>query len=657
MDFARGGGFARALLALAWCLAAAAGFAQNYELRAEMEPPEASPGMTVVYALTVTFDGTAPPAPQLPKFDPSWGLSEPKFAGTQTSAQITSDPGGQRVSQSVSYRYSFMASREGTFVIPPSGFAVSGKQFRSNPVTLRVTKTQQVASLPAELQGRVVPPQVPGNPQLQNALAGKVFVLPVVETPTPYAGQQVLLTYYLCLDQQGLVAAGLQAGSLFAESPKVPELSQFLKEVVYQLPKQMSFREQTIGGKRFAVAALYQVAITPTKTGKLVAEPFSVDLFMPQRGGTQRRDPFDSFFDDPFFGSPLMGSNRVQIRAMSPAVDFDVKPLPADGKPAGFSGAVGDFSIAATLDKTTAIANEDLVKLQVKVEGRGDAASLPNPAVPKIDGIRVLEDPKTGVTRRTENDQIVSAKTFDYILRATRPGHIEIPPMELTTFNPRTGQYGVIRTKPLALEAGASTRNSEALVAADTAVSSGGEEAGPAPGTKALSDDIRYIRDGAMTVAAPGTLTGDSGLFWVLVCAPPVAWAAAWAAGRRRRSIASNRAAFRAAGAGAAARRRLRRAAKARASSDASAFFGELATALRGYFGDKFRLDPAQLTMEQIESEIERRGAGRDAVTSARELLDGCDAARYAPTAPSAEEVDSAYTRAAALIDELEKLK
>jgi hypothetical protein len=643
-----------AIAAIALLLPAATGFAQAYGLQARVEPAQARIGDTIVYVVSVQYDRQVPPQPLPPKFDPAWGFTDPRFVGTTAMTQMNNN----QVIHQVEYRFTFQATKEGTFAIPPTGFEAGGNQYRSNPVTLTVSKVDMSAVVPAELEGRVVPPQVPGGAKLQDALNGVVFVLPTYDSLNVYAGQQTLLSYHLCIDQAGLRKAGLGGESLEADQVSVPDLQQFLKDEVYPIPKKLDFKEREIGSKRYAIAPLYQVAVTPTKTGRLAIDPFQISLWFPARGARNIRDPFLGAdpFNDPFFDMSPFG-RRVQVVAQSPRLELNVRPLPTDGKPQDFSGAVGEFTISASLDKPKATAREDVVLLQVKIEGNGDAASLSKPALPNVAGLSLLEEPKTTTDRRKENDQLISSKTFDYALRPMAPGQIQIPPITYTVFNPQSAQYNVIQTQPLSLEV-APSANPTALVAPGTG---GLQQAGgtdtPREERRTEHDDLNYIHVGALQAVQPGVLTGQGPLFVAMLAAPPLLLLVAYGIGRRRLAYRTNRGYYREVLAGNVARKHLKQAAKLLKKEDALGYFAELARAVRGYFGDKFHIDPSGLTIEQIEAEMMAREISDADMGTTRRLLEQADLVRYAPVKPDAAEMHRAYDEAAELIGRMERVR
>lgn len=651
-------------------LAARDASAQAYKVEATLEPQQAVVGDTVIYVLSITHGGQqAPPRPSPPQFDPSWGftLVPGNFSGTR----ITLDGRGMAI-QTIEHRYPFTVSKEGQFEIPPVQFEVNGQIYKGNPVTLTVTKAPVAAQVPAELQGKVADPVVPGDPQMTRQLAGGIFVLPVLDTESLYEGQQIRLSYHLVIDRDTLRRAGLME-DFRVMGRETPELKQFLKETLYDLQRSLPFEERVIGGKKYVVAPLFEAAITPVKTGELLIEPYKIQLSMrsrQRRSGSRQGGVFDDpFFNDPFLNDPIFSmspfGNSLQVIAQSAPVTVNVRPVPTQGRPADFAGAVGNFTISARLDKRAAVADEDIVEMTVEIEGQGDAASISAPRFPAVDGLVQLEQPQASTRLRKEGGRPVSTKSFTYKLRPTKAGTLRIPPLTLPTFNPETGEYEVLKTEPQEVQAVASTRRTPVTEASATASAPPAlaasnppqDEPAPAEAPQEFAEDLRYIHTGEMTVVRPGVLTGEGALFYLLLATPPALLLAGWLAGRRQAHMETHRALYRAGRAGAAARRHLRRAAALLRQDDPTPFYEELARALRGFFGDRFQLEPSGLTIEQIEEELRERGASEQALARTRSLLDEADQARYAPVRPTRTVQQRAYDEATQLLNDLEKLR
>ena len=101
---------------------------------------------------------------------------------------------------------------------------------------------------------------------------------------------------------------------------------------------------------------LRKTVLYPQKSGKLEIEPLSLDISV--EVPTNRRD---------IFGGRLM--TQVQKRVSAGSKSIQVKALPEEGKPADFSGAVGDFNFKLSTSKTHLNATESL---QARVEVTGN---------------------------------------------------------------------------------------------------------------------------------------------------------------------------------------------------------------------------------------------------------------------------------------------
>jgi hypothetical protein len=627
-----------------------AAVARDFTLRASVSPGTAQPGETVVYSVTVSSSGEQPPEVPPPIPDPASGLGEPKFVGTQTQTSIVNGI----VSHSVEYRYSFTPKKEGQFTIPPTGFTVGGQRYESNPVSLTVRKPDLSGVVPRELEGKVVPPRVEGSAELSRALTGVLFILPTISETRIYQGQQVRLAFHLCIDAAGLKRAGLDLRSLQVANYSIPKLPQFLKDEVFPVPQRLTTQERNIGGKVFTVAPLYEVVITPTKTGRLTVEPFVMEMLIPVPG---RRDPF---FDDPFFRdfggmSVFSRLNSARALVMSPQIDVEVTPLPAEGKPADFSGGVGEFKVSVKADRTSARAEDDIVKLQVRVEGSGDAAVITAPTLPEIAGAELLEDPKSAVTRWTDKEKRMSAKTFDYLIRPLVPGTLEIPPVAVSFFNPASNAYETAQSERVRIEVTPGSHPSTALTAAATTPRK--NDAITTEGEREARDDLRYIKVGKLTVVRPGVLAGQGPAFAVLMGVPPVLWLAGWLVGRHRMRRGSRPDYYRARGATARARRQLRRAAGLVETGQVAAFHDELASALRGYFAGKLGADAPGLTIEKILTDLENRDVAPDLRERVRALLEACDAARYAAVEPTRDQMRQTLNEAVEVLEAMESAR
>src|SRR5436190_1575351 len=99
------------------------------------------------------------------------------------------------------------------------------------------------------------------------------------------------------------------------------------------VPKKMAYVGEIVPAEIGPVKAKAQVVVSRSRRSPRTRSPF--DLFN-----------MDDPFSDPFFANPLSQfGERREIEIKSEPVTLEVKPLPT-GAPPGFSGAIGNFTMA-----------------------------------------------------------------------------------------------------------------------------------------------------------------------------------------------------------------------------------------------------------------------------------------------------------------------
>jgi hypothetical protein len=205
-------------------------------------------------------------------------------------------------------------------------------------------------------------------------------------------------------------------------------------------------------GDRALDAVELRLRWTPLVAGRVALAPVEV------------RYAFATAWDE----DPLRGRlprDRVDASALSPAVALDVRALPREGRPAGFSGAVGEFEVAASANAAAAAVG-DSITLELTVRGHGNLARFAAPPWPELPGCVV----QGLVERRT-----AEARTFAFDALVVRAGLTAVPSLPFVTFSPAAGAYRTLATAPVPLRTGpaadaaALPERVRALVAADAA--------------------------------------------------------------------------------------------------------------------------------------------------------------------------------------------
>jgi len=101
--------------------------------------------------------------------------------------------------------------------------------------------------------------------------------------------------------------------------------------------------------------------------------------------------------------------------------------------------------------------------------------------------------------------------------------------------------------------------------------------------------------------------------------------------------------------------RRLKAASIALSQNNSDAFYTELASALRGYFGDKLNREPHGLTIEELSIMLKARGIEDEWIKNICDLLETADAVRYTPVSHTPEEMRNHYDQASKIIQEFSK--
>ena len=150
------------------------------------------------------------------------------------------------------------------------------------------------------------------------------------------------------------------------------------------------------------------------------------------------------FFDS---GSLVLTGQRPVARQVKGG-PVEVKPLPKEGQPAWFRGAVGVYEISATA-KPEETSVGDPITLTLSITGTGRLDQLQPPPLPDLPelthGFKVPTDPLAGEVEG-------KIKRFTQSIRAISDSVKEIPSIPFAYFDPRQGKYVTVRSKPIPIK-------------------------------------------------------------------------------------------------------------------------------------------------------------------------------------------------------------
>ena len=530
--------------------------------------------------LTVTVQGAQNGSPSIPKVD---GLT---FDGPSTSTSISIV--NMQASRSITFTYQVTPGRTGEFVIPAISVDVGGKAYSTEPIKLVVEKGVSQGDTGQTLFGRVN--------------------LPSQEI---YIGQTAPLNVYI-FSRADVPLRGLNGFNYEAQG------------LGYKLIPNLKSSSQVINGESFNVQMI-QGVISPTTSGTVNFGPcvLKAQLAVQNRG---RAWPGDSLLEE------MMG--RQQIREVPITIDallITVLPLPEEGRPADFSGAVGQWNLEVTA-KPTEVAVGDPITFTIKVSGSGNIDTVPTPKLGGLDEFKTYEP-----TTKTTKDELntTGERVIQQVLIARNPEVKQLPEVRLVYFDPVAKAYKTADQAPIKLVVKARSGGQSTIV-------SGGNRLRP---EEKLGQDIVYLK-GDLGPVAPAKPFCATPTFWTLNTMPILALLGGIGWKKRTDKLRGD----------VAYARRVRAARDARKLLATATNYDEVQHALQNYLGDRLNIPAAGITASIVEEQLLPREVNSELAANLRECFETCDTARFAgggagtSLAATREEVER-------LIDELEKIQ
>lgn len=509
----------------------------------------------------------------------------------------------QTIQSTTVHRLTLRARQPGTFALGPATALVDGRPFRSNSVTIQVGGAAAPDPDPS-----AQPPPSAADPTGFDPTA---FVRTVVDTPSPYVGQQVTVTVYLYSRQPQINGLNVT---------QEPTTEGFWVHDLLPPQRTLEAQQQTVNGLSFQVFVLRRFAAFPLRSGPLTV------------GGTGVTMSSSGIFD--IFAPPSAPLSRVGA-----PITVDVRELPDANRPPGVPH-VGTLELSATLDPTQA-ATGDAVQLTVTARGTGmlRQLTLPDPAAP---GLRVLT-PEVSDQVTSPRDLVGGARTFRWLIVPEREGTYTLGPFAVPVLDPRTGTYGVARAEALR------------LTSAGNPVGSATPDPEPGPSLRADERALTLgpIRTRSALARSHAPLVEATWVRWAFALGPMTLLVGlAVLAARRRAQRGPAR------GPRQASRDARRRLSSARGHADAGRareFYGAIAQALKEVLEAKLTRAVGSLTHAELRRSLVGRGLAEGLADRVVDELEGCDFARFSAAGVRSEEMQQCLDRARGLLDELER--
>lgn len=534
------------------------------------------------------------------------------YSGPNQSTSVSVVNGS--VTQAYIIYYVIAAKKEGKLTIGPASMSTAAGTVQSAPLTIEAVKGAS------------------GNGSNQSAsssgtdnVSDNLFVKTSVSKTKVVLGEQITITHKVYTRYQ---LRGFQ-------DIKFPDYNGFWSQDLPMNNQQIQVTTENVDGVVYNVAELKHSYLFAQRTGKLQIEPMVASVVVRKRSGRQPRDIFDQLFGGG-------GYEDATYSVKSQPVTIDVLPLPETGKPAGFSGAVGDYSYKVELSKDRVKANNAL-NLTITLTGRGNIKLVEAPKISFPEDFETY-DPKTKNNITVNAAGVSGVNTYDYLIIPRHEGDYKIDNLDFTFYNPAKNEYITLPSPELNIHVDKGDPGS-----ASASVYTPGHK----DDIKVLGNDIRYIKTGDPRLHEKDSHFFGSPLFYTGVISPFIAFFLFIFI--RRKNIEQNKdaATVKSRKATRMAKKRLSAAGQHLKSNNKEAFYMEISQALYGYIGDKLNIAGVDLSKDNIVAILKNRQV-KDA-TSERLIatLDNCEYARYAPSAVSGD-LNAIYNNTVELITKIE---
>ena len=533
------------------------------------------------------------------------------LAGPYTStSSSTSFVNGHRTSSfTQTYTYTLMAQQTGTFTIGPANVKVDGENYQSNGVRITVLpedEQPQQAQSSQSSQSSQASQTGQTSSQGSNVSSENIFVRTIASKTHVHEQEALMVSYKLYF-------ANVDVAQL-TNNTKLPEFTGFLKQDLEQ--GEIQTQLEHYNGRNYQTAVLYRTILYPQHSGDIKIDPAKFEAVL--RVQTQQR--VRSIFDD-FFGS----YTNVTKMLTAPGVTVHVDALPS-GKPAGFSGGVGKFTLTPSISQTELQTN-DAVTIKLDITGAGNMKLLKTPSIDWPEGFEPY-DPKVTNDFKTTTSGVSGTKSIEYLAIPRSAGEYTIPAVKFSYFDIEEKAYKTLSTPEYTIRVKRGAGSAEGTANEGAVVSYTQKE-----DIKQLGTDIRYIDTKPLSGKTDrfADRLQNTDLIWLFYLVPFVLACILLIVLRKQIKENSDITRVRYKRANKVAQKRLRAAAAAMKANDNGAFYAAIEQAAWTYLSDRLSIPTAELNKDNIASLLRQKGVSEQLISDVNNVLSTAEFARYAP--------------------------
>lgn len=504
---------------------------------------------------------------------------------------------------SKTYSYILDPQVKGSFTIKQAEVEIDGAIYKTTPITITVTQAVNDPNAP------------PSSEDIANE---NLHLVAEVSDANPYLNEAISVVYKLYVSPRINV------------SNFVPKANPTYNNFWSQDIRVSRYKVETglYKGEKYRYVVLKKTVLYPQKTGKLELEPLALEVTVDVP--TNRRD---------IFGGRLY--NQINKTVTAGKRTINVKALPEKGKPAGFTGAVGQFDFNVLTTKSDLKANESLTaKLQVSGTGNLKLFELPKlilPSALEVYEPELVEDVNTtlsGTRGKVSNN---------YTIVPQYKGKYPIPSVAFSYFDPDLEQYKTLTSQQLLINVFEGPTRESDVASTDESVEK--------QTVNAQDNQFKFIKLSTELSSKSDSVFFGSSLYYLLLLLPLFAIPIAIVVGKKRAEMAGDVVGNRIRKANKLAKKYLSEA--KRNIGDKEAFYESLERALHNYLKAKLKIVTSEFSKEKISELLLLNGVEDQVVNEFIGIIKSCELARYSPS--SQAEMQEDYQKSADVISKIDK--
>ena len=504
---------------------------------------------------------------------------------------------------SKTYSYFLSPLEKGLITVGQATIEINGKIFKTLPVEVNVSESVEISKDPND-------PNYIVNENLH--------LVAEVSNPKPFLNEGISIVYKLYYSPQINVT---NVGEI-----ETPEFENFWSQNI-KIPR-LQIERGSYNGESYNYVTWKKTVLYPQKTGRLEILPLSLDVSVDVP--TNRRD---------FFGNRIYSQVSKKITAGRRVIQ--VRELP-DNAPSSFNGAVGDFDIELTTNKTDLNASESL-QATIKISGKGNLKLFSPPSIEAPSSLEKY-DPEYTENVSTNLAGMNGNISNTYTLVPQFQGKYPISSVDFTFFNTSLKKYETLKTKEIIVN----------VLEGPTLLT---EKVDPQNSTTPSNilpsiNQFKFIKTKPNLVNISSSSFINSTYFYIIIFLPFFIIILTVIFFKSKKITDSDLKKYKSISANKLARKYLFEAKKNLDKKDM--FYVSLEKAMHNFLKSKLSIETSDYSKERIQDLLKNRNVDDDTQKLFIRLIENCEFARYTPASNVA--INKDYENAVKVISKLDNL-